>query len=1614
MKNTWKKFLSLLLTAVMCLSCTGPVLAAQTEEKFDVAGTSMSLGNALSMSFMASVEDLDLSKTYTAKITQRGETVEQELHRYSDQYWCASHDISAAEMTDVVTVEIYDEDGNAVSNVYEMSVRTYATKMLERSSAPAALKTLVVDMLNYGAQAQERFSVNTDDPANSQLTEEQKAMATQDVNYENKQVKGENFAGTSLSLEENIQMRMFFNGITDSADMYAQVSYTDCVKGAQSYRIEGADFVTNGNYYGVCVDTIVMADARELVNVVMYNADGTVYGTGSDSIESYCARSGQSELNDTIMRFSNSAYFYLTGKDNSGEEAAYTVTFADHDGTVLSVQEVEKGGSAVLPEAPSRDGYYFTGWDGVWENVTANTTVTATYVKEDAANIFTVEAASDETTGLITVSVALGGSVKLSGFDIRLQYDTSKLEYISADSELSLDVLTKHYADSGEVRALLMANQDTTAGGDILKAVFQIKDGAEGVAAFVIDPVTVIAAKADGSFTAVECAACETYVEVNHEWDDGTETTAATCEADGVMTYTCLFCGETKTQAIAKLEHSYGSWQEDGDVHTRTCGTCGGTESAGHVWDDGVEGDVTVTYTCTDCGAVKEEGISEHNWNAGELIKAPTETEAGEILYTCLDDGCGTTKTEAVAAGTKVYTRADLELAIEELSWDYLLKKDKIQYDSMELDAMGKYYSGKYLVTEGAAPEYGTSHTEINSVCSDYVWKVYEEALHHNLFGGRSSLEAVTTDLWNQAENQHYSSDEEDIDSTLVRWQTLAFTELEKQYGVPDSPHFVETKEEVFEYFLNWETMLRPGDVLVDKGHALIYAGNGKVLHCNGTKYQPSDGTLNHEDAGSVNGVSPLSCEDTSWLKTRANTGRLIVFRPNEFLVAKDTDGDLSNDIVRDPDFTMPADTLSRLEYPGMEIDRTVDITPFGTASVGQELTYSVKISNLSSDSKYLAAKQVSDSTYTGVTYEDLIVTETIPEGTALVEGSITENGVYDEETNTITWTLTLKAGRSVTPAYTVEVTGEIGDTIVSDGGYVDNIPSNCIENRIGGVKLNEFAETALLEIAASDTADWSYGTDLAFAESIYEAAETSLSLPAVSEIVENLFTWTNTLGESRSPRYGAGKDNVDVFMLKETVDEAYVGIRDMIINTYYGGYRFFTGSDAIGSTLSEFRLAYLEPGDIIVNIDTDAGAVTAAQVAVYAGNDTLLIANADGTYQVLSGNAAKLQLWKSFLASNDLFFALRPSQTADLKAAHTWDEGTVTTAPTCGSEGVMTYICLDEGCGATKTKVLDKTTEHNWEDGAADNGNGTHSITCGDCGTTRTEAHSWDDGVVSEDDATKKIFTCTVCGAEKTEVGGLTAAQIETLQSLTYHKGNMTAASNSRQRPVHFADTIYTAMGIDGLVETFNSGLTAAAVLAQPFYRIDSNGSVYGAYDREYGLRTYANGNIEVDGVIRETANMMVDGFYGGSWLVDEEGTRLTNAAAAKSMDELQPGDVILLGENTGSYAALLWVAVYQGEIDGKDTFIFGNTYYGSTYTNVSTTTSYRGKLAFDAETGVLEEAVFTNSISSTGTTVDVTMNAEIGTFTFNDFLMSDPVSGISWEYFFALRPCKVLGVGE
>ena len=77
--------------------------------------------------------------------------------------------------------------------------------------------------------------------------------------------------------------------------------------------------------------------------------------------------------------------------------------------------------------------------------------------------------------------------------------------------------------------------------------------------------------------------------ECSHTWNNGKVTKAATCTANGVKTYTCTACGETKTETIKATGHSY----DNGVITKQPTSTATGIK----------------TYTCTKCKATKTETL---------------------------------------------------------------------------------------------------------------------------------------------------------------------------------------------------------------------------------------------------------------------------------------------------------------------------------------------------------------------------------------------------------------------------------------------------------------------------------------------------------------------------------------------------------------------------------------------------------------------------------------------------------------------------------------------------------------------------------------------------------------------------------------------------------------------------------------------------------------------------------------------------------------------------------------------------------------------------------------------------------------------------------------------
>ena len=101
----------------------------------------------------------------------------------------------------------------------------------------------------------------------------------------------------------------------------------------------------------------------------------------------------------------------------------------------------------------------------------------------------------------------------------------------------------------------------------------------------------------------------------------------------------------------------------------------------------------------------------------------------------------------------------------------------------------------------------------------------------------------------------------------------------------------------------------------------------------------------------------------------------------------------------------------------------------------------------------------------------------------------------------------------------------------------------------------------------------------------------------------------------------------------------------------------------------------------------------------------------------------------------------------------HTWDGGVITTAADCTTDGVKTYTCTV--CGKTKTETI-PAIGHSYGAWTALDDTWHQRVCANDDSHVEKENHAWDGGVITTAATCategEKTFTCTDCGATKTE----------------------------------------------------------------------------------------------------------------------------------------------------------------------------------------------------------------------------------------------------------------------
>lgn len=159
---------------------------------------------------------------------------------------------------------------------------------------------------------------------------------------------------------------------------------------------------------------------------------------------------------------------------NSGTEGKLAVTFLSDDGTILKIDYVDKGASAVPPAEPKMSyGMIFQSWDADFSRVTRDLEIRPIcQTVKDKTNALAIGGAYGKTGETVTVPAVLCGEVCTAGFDASITYDPQALELIGVTADGGV-----MYNDEvpGLIRLNYVSMENTEADVDICRLQFRIK-----------------------------------------------------------------------------------------------------------------------------------------------------------------------------------------------------------------------------------------------------------------------------------------------------------------------------------------------------------------------------------------------------------------------------------------------------------------------------------------------------------------------------------------------------------------------------------------------------------------------------------------------------------------------------------------------------------------------------------------------------------------------------------------------------------------------------------------------------------------------------------------------------------------------------------------------------------------------------------------------------------------------------------------------------------------------------------------------------------------------------------------------------------------------------------
>lgn len=292
------------------------------------SAVSLAIHNNCSLRYKVNKHQMDngYSNAY-AVFTLGNRTVKVDKYTLSNDgrsYVFTFDNIAPDQMNDTISATLHAEFNGVkyVSETKEYSVAQYCYNILEKYSDDenAKLRTLLVDLLNYGSTAQLYTEHNKENLANAKLTEKQKSFATKDkpilttvknTAYKKIDNPSVNWKSAGLNLQKSVALR--FKIASDSIEGLSVKVET---ASGNSWTIGAKAFNKTSSGYEFLFNELGAGQMSEPIYLTVYRGNTVVSNTICYSIESYAyAKQGSTDealnnLLSAMIKYGNSAKTY--------------------------------------------------------------------------------------------------------------------------------------------------------------------------------------------------------------------------------------------------------------------------------------------------------------------------------------------------------------------------------------------------------------------------------------------------------------------------------------------------------------------------------------------------------------------------------------------------------------------------------------------------------------------------------------------------------------------------------------------------------------------------------------------------------------------------------------------------------------------------------------------------------------------------------------------------------------------------------------------------------------------------------------------------------------------------------------------------------------------------------------------------------------------------------------------------------------------------------------------------------------------------------------------------------------------------------------------------------